>query len=468
MNRDVSRCCKVKSKTSDGKKKKRNVAESDLESDDESSSDDWGTKQPKLKKKKINSVTTDVKPTALPKLGSEIQIKKLSTKSTEKVAPSTVNKTAKQKKNSTEEATENTSSTEVECTPDLFDFLVNRSFEHTVEQNEDQTAKSVMAATAQQSQLKQSLLRSAPKEAANPTPLRIQTAVGGQSTKPGPRPPLPQISTALSIPSSQRIVRRVNRPQDVENSPVYHMYNGYRIDLNTAAQQSTLRLPNGKIIHVRKQPTISGNRMPPPHIIQNQLNNQAPAMRPTPMPMRQLRPNQQQTCGPPPLIMTTQHSQSPYSTFTSMSIPMPDPPGTLTMSFNQNQHTRQGNAHLMQQRRQLQQVPQQHFINQSQIPPQQFINQSQQLPNPNQPRLYSNDPVGRARTQLEKQIFSAAEICHQIDGKLKTLMNSNAYKNVHKLNDIKELYIHLSYLFTYTNGRFHQLQNKCMDQDQDI
>lgn len=42
-------------------------------------------------------------------------------------------------------------------------------------------------------------------------------------------------------------------------------------------------------------------------------------------------------------------------------------------------------------------------------------------------------------------------------------MNSNAYKNVTKLNDIKELYIHLSYLFTYTNGRFKTVQEKCMD-----
>lgn len=79
------------------------------------------------------------------------------------------------------------------------------------------------------------------------------------------------------------------------------------------------------------------------------------------------------------------------------------------------------------------------------------------------PRIYSNDPVGRARTQLERQIFNSIQICQQIEGKLKTLMNSNAYKNAQKLNDIKELYIHLSYLFTYTNGRFQSVHDKCMD-----
>lgn len=42
-------------------------------------------------------------------------------------------------------------------------------------------------------------------------------------------------------------------------------------------------------------------------------------------------------------------------------------------------------------------------------------------------------------------------------------MNSNAYKNAQKMNEIKELYIHLSYLFTYTNGRFKTVHDKCMD-----
>lgn len=84
------------------------------------------------------------------------------------------------------------------------------------------------------------------------------------------------------------------------------------------------------------------------------------------------------------------------------------------------------------------------------------------------PRIYGGDPVGKARTQLERQIFNSIQICHQIDGKLKTLMNSNAYKNAKKMHDIKELYIHLSYLFTYTNGRFQSVHDKCMDDMQKL
>lgn len=94
---------------------------------------------------------------------------------------------------------------------------------------------------------------------------------------------------------------------------------------------------------------------------------------------------------------------------------------------------------------------------------QQQLTQMQAAAQQLQPRAYPDTIVGRAKTQLERQIFNAIEICQQIDGKLKTLMNSNAYKTASKKTDIKELYIHLSYLFTYTNDRFKTVQEKCMD-----
>ena len=36
-------------------------------------------------------------------------------------------------------------------------------------------------------------------------------------------------------------------------NPVYNIINGYRFDLNTAAQQETFGLPNGKLIQVECQ-----------------------------------------------------------------------------------------------------------------------------------------------------------------------------------------------------------------------
>lgn len=40
-------------------------------------------------------------------------------------------------------------------------------------------------------------------------------------------------------------------------APVFHTINGYTIDLNNAAKQDTFRLPNGKLIQVKKQPNVS-------------------------------------------------------------------------------------------------------------------------------------------------------------------------------------------------------------------
>lgn len=79
------------------------------------------------------------------------------------------------------------------------------------------------------------------------------------------------------------------------------------------------------------------------------------------------------------------------------------------------------------------------------------------------PRKYTNGRVGDACTQFEQQIFNGMEMCQNTDTKLKTLMNSNAYKTVRSVNDIKELLIHMSYLLTFTLGRFKTLQDKCID-----
>lgn len=79
------------------------------------------------------------------------------------------------------------------------------------------------------------------------------------------------------------------------------------------------------------------------------------------------------------------------------------------------------------------------------------------------PRKYSDGPVGDAYTQFERQVYNGLEICQNTEVKLKTLMNSNAYKTVRNVNDIKELQIHMSYLLTFTLGRFKTLQDQCID-----
>lgn len=195
-----------------------------------------------------------------------------------------------------------------------------------------------------------------------------------------------------------------------------------------------------------------------------------PSARPPPPRMaNQLRPStvsraprmQCSTQGPPPLIINSVSSAG--------SVPqMIGPPQHVRM--NQPATMAAGHVPLQQAQMQMQQMMVQNpahpqMVNMPGVStgPGPSAVGHPTAPTIPAPRIYSNDQVGRARTQLERQVFNSIQICHQIEGKLKTLMNSNAYKNVKKLHDIKELYIHLSYLFTYTNGRFQSVHEKCME-----
>nr|NP_001286323.1 ADD domain-containing protein 1, isoform E [Drosophila melanogaster]AHN56121.1 ADD domain-containing protein 1, isoform E [Drosophila melanogaster] len=75
---------------------------------------------------------------------------------------------------------------------------------------------------------------------------------------------------------------------------------------------------------------------------------------------------------------------------------------------------------------------------------------------------FPNTPMGQARAQLQEQIFSAMDICTHLTGKVVSLTHSNAYNQVRSYLELKELYIHMSYLMTYAIGRFKNLQEKCL------
>lgn len=278
--------------------------------------------------------------------------------------------------------------------------------------------------------------------------------------------------------------------------------------MNKAAQQSTLRLPNGKVIHVRKQVPVnpgSNNR------VQYSITSEVPASS-IPPSLQPLHPqpiiNQQRRIGPrPPGIrpgarMTPSavnvprmaNSVRPMALSRGAAPPNIRPPPPLIINSvtsggvpmaaqNANGHLGFQQAQMQMQQMLQQQQQQMPIVNAARMPVTSGVGPSAPMiataagpmvvagaPTiasgpalPGIPRIYGSEPVGRARSQLERQIYNAMQICHQIDGKLKTLMNSNAYKNAKKMHDIKELYIHLSYLFTYTNGRFQSVHDKCME-----
>lgn len=282
---------------------------------------------------------------------------------------------------------------------------------------------------------------------------------------------------------------------------------GYRIDLNKAAQQSTLRLPNGKVIHVKKQTAMGRNdsstnvrysitsamptsTLPPQPVINQPSPGPRPSLQSVPYhPVRRtaaamaanrmaVRPTALSRSIPPPNILSRPPPPNilgqppPPLVINSVSSGVVMPPAPAVQSGVGHLGFQQAQMQMQQMLRQQNAHPVRMPLNAGPMmpttaPPQAMsaaaTAAASATPNIPLPRIYGNDPVGKARTQLERQIFNSIQICHQIDGKLKTLMNSNAYKNAKKMHDIKELYIHLSYLFTYTNGRFQSVHDKCME-----
>lgn len=79
------------------------------------------------------------------------------------------------------------------------------------------------------------------------------------------RPPPGPVSSTTNIDLPSNLVetdRQVVTLPTPKAAPVFHTINGYTIDLNNAAKQDTFRLPNGKLIQVKKQPNMSVTSKP--------------------------------------------------------------------------------------------------------------------------------------------------------------------------------------------------------------
>lgn len=72
---------------------------------------------------------------------------------------------------------------------------------------------------------------------------------------------MPKSKRVIIDESSSSIEKAANKqPTDkqisVKKKAVYHTINGFRIDLNVAAEMHNYYLPNGKLIQVRKQSNL--------------------------------------------------------------------------------------------------------------------------------------------------------------------------------------------------------------------
>uniref|UniRef100_W8BPM3 Transcriptional regulator ATRX n=1 Tax=Ceratitis capitata TaxID=7213 RepID=W8BPM3_CERCA len=331
-----------------------------------------------------------------------------------------------------------TSNDEVVCTPDLLSML-EPDCQITVQQKTGHTSLPMTS---------------------TPKMLSLQThssSPSGITLKPhnNTPPPLVLRNTGLPMrhPSPAPIVRRTiigaRNTTNTGHTPVYHTINGYRIDLNSAAQQETFRLPNGKLIQVKRQGTN-------------------PTQHNTPSPnnswMRQASPItiQHAGSGRPVQITPTssqyytvqQHQQHQQNSMPHAQMIRCYSNSTLTNVGSQNGGVRGTQIQLING------VPVAPTATPASVT---TANATTAVRAPLMVRhVFPDTAIGQARSQLQDQVFNAMEICQHLTGKVQTLTNSNAYKQARNYLEVKELYIHLSYLLTYAIGRFKGLQDKCL------
>lgn len=289
-------------------------------------------------------------------------------------------------------------------------------------------------------------------KSAAPTPAQSAPPAGGGRLV--VRPTIPATVTPVPAPRLPGVAAPAS---SAAPPPVYHTINGYRIDLHTAAQQGTYRLPNGKLIQVRKQAPTTPT---PPPVAPAPI---APAMGPR--------------------IAARGTPNAYYNPAALAQTPVPRMANGnanvhINMAIQQQQQLQEQRLQQQRQQAQQQQLLAQQRQQQQQllIPPGQpqptivagQINPALQLPTLVLLQNMVNGPhedssVGRSRKNFEGKLLAGVEICQHIVNKINTLTNSNSFKNIRNVRDLKELYIHVSYLLTYAIGRFKTLQEKCVE-----
>lgn len=212
--------------------------------------------------------------------------------------------------------------------------------------------------------------------------------------------------------------------------------NGYQIDLNQASRQEIFRLPNGKLIQVRKQtnPT-QAPRLSGPTISSTPLQST----------LTGVMPRGTQFSIRPTSIVPNMTTQSRMMRPQAQSTPRIRGPSTQQrFSFSDGRVVSSGG----------QGTAATNATNNSASTI--FTQQNGSISVARAPQ--PDTPFGKAKTGFEDRIIQGLEICQHTINKMITLTNSTSFKTSRTFADLKDLYIHLQYLFSYTSGKFKTLQ----------
>ncbi|XP_058834958.1 uncharacterized protein LOC131692106 [Topomyia yanbarensis] len=268
------------------------------------------------------------------------------------------------------------------------------------------------------------------------------------------------------------------------NPPLYHSISGYMVDLRIAAQQETFRLPNGKLIQVRRQPKRSPSESPsktPPEI-QNAESadtiDLTPETESTPATEEALVETQATEEAEVPLALShaklldpahVTHASKTYTNKRASSQRSPPKGKTRPVPRFANQPRSTSKQITSTLSNESQSAP----TSQPCTSPASFTS----VPQITRPRStaqiappvltslqnlfqkqHENSTFGNFQKQFENQLISAAEISLHVVSKVNNLLNSNPFKNAANERDLKELYITVSYILKYATDRFNGLE----------
>ena len=233
---------------------------------------------------------------------------------------------------------------------------------------------------------------------------------------------------------------RMRGSEPATTPPIYHNISGFQIDLNHAARQEIFRLPNGKLIQVRKQPGASPNQG---QQVRGQVNIQT-AKGPQ-FTIRQASPSATAT-----LVNNIRTLRPPVPPQPRVRGPLPQQP---RFSFANGRMVATPILHPTPTAA-LAPTPAPPKQSQSTI----FTQQNGTISVAR--AQHPDTPFGKAKIAFEDKVINGLEICQHTINKMITLSNASSFKESRNFSDLKDLYIHLNYLFSFTSGKIKTLQEE--------